>query len=435
MSLGLLFAGGLLFFVCVRLVPGDVHLQDMLLLAFLALYAEWRAVRLPVYGYLNPGEGFYLAAACLYGPLAGGLLALFLGLFADLRLRKAGYLVLYNAGWALTTFGLVGAVFPVTGWIGAALLYLLVARGLQALGQRTFFLLSSEQVVRRQLKEASLMAPSSLGFCYLSVVFLGMKSFAVLILLFPLELISTYVRTRELSQELQQTLQELALTQAQLVATGRQASLGVMAAGIAHELNNPLAAASTSLHLVKSVGLPEAVRPGFTLLETAMGRCQDIVGRMIKYSRKPGMGEQTCQVAEVIGDAVVFSGNDFVEQVELKLELGELPRVQSDPAELVQVFSNLLSNARNAGATSVTVRGSHSDGVVSLEVSDNGSGIESELRDQIFEPFFTTREVGAGTGLGLSIAQGLARGHGGELSLASSVPGSTVFELRLVEAS
>lgn len=427
--------GLVVYAICVALVPSHPVVHELILLGVLSVYAEWRSVRLPVYGFLNPGEGFYVAAACLYGPLPGGLLACLLGLVADLRIAKPPAIVIFNFGWALTTFSLVGAIFPTVGWVGAAVLYLLVARTLQAVGQRTFFDLDLKHTARQQLREAILVAPASLLFCYLAVVLLALNPLAVLALAMPLELVFTYVRTRELSKDLKGALKELELAQAELVATGRQAALGVMAAGIAHEINNPLAAAKTNTHLLRMVAQTDTAGPALDLLEKSLDRCQNIVSRMVKYSRKPREAGQVLDVGEVLEDAVLFSGRSWGDQgVRLDVALGDLPAVKGDPTELVQIFSNLLANAHDAGSTVVEVRGVADQGRVAITVTDDGSGVPAAAVDSIFEPFFTTKDVGSGTGLGLSIAQGLARSYGGDLKLRSSQPGGTVFELLLVQA-
>lgn len=431
LGLGVALIGLIVYSVCVWLVPSQFPLTEMFLLSVLSVYAEWRSVRLPVYGFLNPGEGFYLAASCLFGPMAGGVMSSLLGLAADLRLRKSAPVVIFNFGWALTTFGLVGAIYPFAGWLGASLVYVLVARTLQGVGQRTFFNLPVEQTTRQQFREAMLVTPASLGFCYLSVLLLELNPLALLTLAMPLELVFTYVRTRELSKDLALALKELELAQAELVATGRQAALGVMAAGIAHEINNPLAAAKTNLHMLHMM-TDESAAPSLGLLEKSLDRCQNIVARMLKYSRKAKEGGQMCDVREVLNDAILFCGRKFDEQgVRLEIELPQGQAVKADPTELVQIFSNLLANAHDAGSSLVSVASRSQDGLVCLSVSDDGAGIPSEAKAQIFEPFFTTKAVGSGTGLGLSIAQGLARSHGGDLVLVSSSPGRTVFELRL----
>lgn len=405
---------------------------ELLLLTLVCLYGEWRSVKLPGYGFLNPGEGFYLATACLYGPLPGGLLAFLLGVLGDLRKQKRAGVVLFNMGWALATFSLAAVAYQGFGLVGAGLAYVLVAGVLQAHGERIFSGLELRETYRHQGKEMLLVAPAVFLFAYLTMVLFALRPVAILLLLLPLELLVTYVHTRELSQELQQTLKELELAQAELVATGRKAALGVMAAGIAHEINNPLAAAVTNVHMLKMMTREKAAKPSLDLLDKSIARCQSIVGRMLKYSREGQAGGVPCDLEETVADAVLFCGRKFGQGgVTLSIELDEVGSVLGDPTELVQIVSNLISNAHDAESSLVEVTASLEGEWVSLQVSDDGVGIPEDKAVQIFEPFFTTKAVGSGTGLGLSIAQGLARGMGGDLKLLQSQPGRTEFELKL----
>jgi signal transduction histidine kinase len=402
------------------------------LLALMALYGEWKAVRLPGYGDVNIGEGFCFVAACLHGPLAGGAMAALLGLYHDRRRGKRPVVTLFNVGWSFSTFGLTGLAYCYLGWWAAGAAYLLTAGVLQALGESHFLDLPLETTFRHQFREALLVAPAIAFVSWLSVLLLGISPWGVILLTFPLELVSSYLKTRELHRQLSQAHQELARTQAELVAQGRQAALGVMAAGISHEINNPLAAAMTNLHLLKLLGRDPKLKAPLHLMEQALLRCSHIVERMLKYSRAPGGDGAACHPAEVMEDTLLFAGRTF-EGTEISISPGlrELPKVSADPAELVQILSNLVNNAYDAGASRIEILAEQEGQTVHLLVLDNGQGIPASLQDTIFEPFFTTKAVGSGTGLGLSVAQGLARGCGGNLSLARSFPGETVFRLSL----
>jgi signal transduction histidine kinase len=429
-------AGVLIYCLCAAIVPHQFDGLELTYLALLAIYGELRSVRLPVFGFLNAGEGFYLAAACLQGPLVGGALAATLGLLADLRVGKPVPILAFNFGWALAVFGLAGAVYPAAGWVAVALVYVVLARTLQAVGQRTFFGLTLVQTSRKQVREALLIAPASLGFCYLAVLLLELNPLASLTLVLPLELVYSYVRTRELSTDLGQALKDLELAQTELVASGRRVAVGVMAAGIAHEINNPLAAAQTNLHMLDMQVTEDSARPSLKLLGEAIDRCQSVAGRMLKYSSESQACEKVSQVSEVLDDAVLLCGRPFNDGlVKLEISLEGHPKVTADPVELVQILTNLLTNACDSGSTVVRIEGRSQTDAVTITVSDDGTGIAEDIRTQIFEPFFTTKPVGSGTGLGLSIAKNLARGCGGDLVLVTSRPGLTVFELSLLPSS
>lgn len=412
------------------LAPNQMSSKEFLLLALVCLYGEWRSVRLPGYGFVNPGEGFYLAAACFYGPVPGAVLAASLGVVGDLRKSKPSVVRWFNIGWALSTFSAVGLVFPRLGLMGSALCYCLVAGLLQAHGEHHFSQLPLAQTVRRQGREMVLLAPTVFILAYLTSLFFSFKAEAVLLMVFPVELLVAYVRQRELTKHLESAMADLALAQSELVASGRKAALGVMAAGIAHEINSPLAAAVTNIHMLK-MSSNKATKGNLDLLEKSISRCQTIVARMLKYSRKAPHGGVPCRLKELLPDAVLFCGRPFHSDG-VKLELrAEDVSVVADPTELVQVLSNLLANAHDSGADLVELDCEVEDDIVELRIRDNGQGISDDVAAHIFDPFFTTKAVGTGTGLGLSIAQGLAAGFGGELRLHQTSPSGSIFVLTL----
>ncbi|MCE7870224.1 sensor histidine kinase [bacterium CPR1] len=162
------------------------------------------------------------------------------------------------------------------------------------------------------------------------------------------------------------------------------------------------------------------------LLEKGISRCQGITTRMLAYSRGPGTGQDRADLAAVLSDALLFT------EVQLRKtpDLAGLPPVACEPGELVQVLTNLLSNAHQVGPE-VEVSARASGATVELEVRDFGPGIPAEIRSRLFEPFFTTRPVGQGTGLGLFLARGIAERAGGSLELAATGPGGSTFRLLL----
>lgn len=433
-SLGVFALGLLVYTASFHLATNRWEPLEFVLLFVLGFITEWRAIKLPGYGVLNPGEGFYLAGACLLGPLAGGALAFLNGLVWDLRKGKSSNLVIFNMGWALLTFSLAATAYSVGGLLVATLIYTLISSVLQAYGEHYFSNLPLADTARHQIRETALIRPAVFLVCYFSLVLLELQAVSVLMLILPLELVFMYVKTRELSAELKGTLRTLESTQAELVATGRKAALGVMAAGIAHEINNPLAAAVTNIHMLKMMVHNKAATQSMDLLEKSVDRCQAIVARMLKYSRGADSGGRAvpCEISEILDDAVLFCGRKFEPGgTELTKALGDCPQVVGDPTEIVQIVSNLLANAHDSGGHNILVGYSCEDKFVCLSVEDDGAGIPESLQGQIFEPFFTTKAVGSGTGLGLSIAQGLAKGMGGELGLIESGPGRTVFCLKL----
>lgn len=250
---------------------------------------------------------------------------------------------------------------------------------------------------------------------------------------------------------------------AALEHTDRLASLGTLAAGVAHEINNPLAYVVSNLgysieqiirmrsQLVEAP-LPDDVREEFAenlariceALEEA-GEGTDRVARIVQglksFSRSEGESRGPVNLEEVLNSAVNMAENEIRYRAQLERAFGETPLVFGNEARLVQVFVNLLVNAAQAipegSPHSHRIRVSThvaDNGKVVAEVSDTGVGIPSEMVDRIFDPFFTTKPIGVGTGLGLSICHGLIHGLGGNISVVSEERRGTTFRVELLPA-
>jgi signal transduction histidine kinase len=242
--------------------------------------------------------------------------------------------------------------------------------------------------------------------------------------------------------------QELRETQAQLMQSEKMRSLGQLVAGVAHELNNPIGFVHANLQLLSGY-IEKLVRA--QLEEGDVEKPRDAIKKLLMRSR-----EGTERVKKIVQDLRTFSRMDqaeladadlnhelnrtlglmearFKDGIELSTELEELPRVRCYPAQLGQVFMNLVMNACDAvgagGTVSVRTRAAR-DGVV-LEFQDSGPGIADHVRERIFEPFFTTKPVGQGTGLGLSISHGIVERHGGRLTVDCPENGGTLFRVEL----
>ena len=233
-------------------------------------------------------------------------------------------------------------------------------------------------------------------------------------------------------------------------------SVGILAAGVAHEVNNPLAFVRSNLahlqHLACVVddhadSLPKEVREdlndmGEVIEESLLGldRIHGIVQGLLRFSRLPTNREAACDANEALSEAARFASLGHEGEVEWVTELAEdLPPVAASAEQLIQVLLNLLLNARHAldGRTGgrVTVSTTRRGEGVEIRIRDNGPGIPETLRDKIFDPFFTTRAPGEGTGLGLSIAFDIVREHGGRLELETSSDGGATFVVRLPAAT
>lgn len=263
--------------------------------------------------------------------------------------------------------------------------------------------------------------------------------------------IEEYNRTLE-EKIIQRTLQ-LEEAQAQLIQSEKMSAIGQLAAGVAHELNNPLGGilgyAQFALEKMKKkqIGnqddkeLNSFIRY-LTDIETQARRCKAIVQNLLRFSRSRRATEfEDVDINATIEDTVTFVEHQLhMNQIELNLELdANLPIVQGSSGQLQQVFTNLIINAMHASKPQsvISIKSRFSPalgefgGAVELQIADQGSGIEPETIKKIFEPFFTTKEVGKGTGLGLSVSYGIIKDHGGEIKVDSVVGQGTKFTLIL----
>ncbi len=236
--------------------------------------------------------------------------------------------------------------------------------------------------------------------------------------------------------------------EAQLARTDRLSSLGTMAAGMAHEINNPLAFMRANLEFVRHQLVtplaPEAVAEvDLALEETLEGATR--IGRIVQglrlFSTTSREERKPVEVAEVVRAALRLSGAMLSGRAPVVTEVPDGLVVLGDEHELVQVLVNLLINAAQALPPSsrvpqeVRVTARVEAGLVHLEVLDTGRGVPSEHLRRVFDPFFTTKPLGEGTGLGLAICHSLITAHGGDISLANRPEGGCCVTVRLPAAT
>ena len=239
-------------------------------------------------------------------------------------------------------------------------------------------------------------------------------------------------------REILKVHQELEATHHQLVQAEKIASLGRMSAGVAHEINNPLAGILIYAELLERELAQDApIRENVEVIISQTMRCQQIVNRLLDFSRQSLGEKKLLDVNEILHRCVELVRHQaFFHNIKIKEDLDTgLPQIIGDPGQLQQVFTNLLLNAADAisgsGLITLTSRPAwHGNGVV-LQFCDSGCGIPEEIRDKIFEPFFTTKPPGKGTGLGLSIVYGVIQRHGGSIQAYSPPGGGTVFTVTL----
>jgi two-component system NtrC family sensor kinase len=232
--------------------------------------------------------------------------------------------------------------------------------------------------------------------------------------------------------------QKLEESQEQLLQAEKIASLGRLSAGVAHEINNPLAGILIYAELLERDMDPALAGREYVkeIINQTM-RCQQIVNRLLEFSRQSivqrtlvDLNTVVDRVVELILHQALFHDIEVVRHLD-----PELPQFMGDPGQLQQVLTNLLINAADAlqgqGTITITTRpGPDNEGAV-LTFADTGPGMPAYIRERIFEPFFTTKPVGKGTGLGLSIVYSVIQRHGGTIEVESRPGAGTTFTIRL----
>lgn len=231
-------------------------------------------------------------------------------------------------------------------------------------------------------------------------------------------------------------LTERALRQAQMERSERLASLGHMAAGVAHEIGNPLTAISSMVQLLQRRTTDFGQKEQLAQIRTNIGRITQIVRDLVDFSRPKPVAVEPVYAHVLVNEVIGLLKHDARCRNILfdTSEVEPVPVVMAVPDKLFQVMVNLILNAVDATqgqpSPEVRIRVGSSDRHIEIGVVDNGKGIPEELQTRIFEPFFTTKEVGKGTGLGLSVSHHIIEQFGGTL-LLTSVPGRTEFRISL----
>ena len=235
---------------------------------------------------------------------------------------------------------------------------------------------------------------------------------------------------------LEQTIEKLREKQAQLVEAEKLASIGKLAAGIAHEINNPLTSVLTFSHLMLEQCPPSDPRhESLKLMARETNRARTIVRQLLNFGREIVIKPEKININQPVSEiADSLAAQDAFKGIELDLKLGEnLPDVYADPAQIGQVVMNMLLNATHAitppGRIEIVTR--RNENSIELVFSDTGAGIPEEHIRKIFDPFFTTKDASRGTGLGLAVSYGIIKKHGGDIEVASTVGKGTTFTVRL----
>jgi two-component system NtrC family sensor kinase len=228
-----------------------------------------------------------------------------------------------------------------------------------------------------------------------------------------------------------------------IIETGKLASVGRLAAGTAHEINNPVAIMVQEAGWIEDLLAEEEFQDGKNIEEIKRAlkqiniqgnRCKEITHQLLNFARKTDSQKHSLHINELVEEVVSISNKKSYTGISINTDLDQtLPTIYGSPSEIQQILLNLINNARyalekNGGQINITTRLEEKHVLVVVE--DNGPGIPNANLDRIFDPFFTTKPVGKGTGLGLSICFGIIKRMGGEIKVDSAVDEGTRFEIR-----
>jgi len=281
-------------------------------------------------------------------------------------------------------------------------------------------------------------------------------------------------RTKKINKqmmELREANEKVAETQQKLVQSEKLASIGQLAAGVAHEINNPIGFVRSNLNTLSDyIGVYKELNGLYSgLLDDQVDaqlrikeiqelekqedmsfvaedvdeliadsidgttRIRDIVQGLKNFSRVNEVGKHPCDVNECIRSTLKIVASEFKSKCHIETDLSEIPLISGHKGEISQVLMNLLVNAGHAvdNGGLIKVSTTNSETAIQIVIADNGSGISEENMSKLYDPFFTTKPVGKGTGLGLSITFGIIQDHGGEIDVQSEVGTGTTFTIEL----
>jgi PAS domain S-box-containing protein len=226
--------------------------------------------------------------------------------------------------------------------------------------------------------------------------------------------------------------------QERLYLTDRLASVGEMAAGIAHELNNPLTGVVALSQLMLESDMPAEMREDLVAISKEGRRAAGIVKNLLSFARSHVMAVQTIEINTIIAEVLSLRAYEHkVNNIQVITYLApDLPAITADPFQMQQVFLNLVLNAEQAmiesqNRGSLTVSTAKVNDIIRISIADDGPGIPPEIINRIFDPFFTTKDVGKGTGLGLSICYGIVTNQGGRIYAQNQQGTGAIFVVEL----
>ena len=236
----------------------------------------------------------------------------------------------------------------------------------------------------------------------------------------------------EMSRKMADDIEQLRQLNEQLIRTEKLAAMGTLSAGLAHEVNNPLASISSLIQMMQAKNdLNDDTNEKLKLISTQINRITQVTRDMMDFARIRPAAKSPVAINQLIEASLRLANFDkSFQKLRLKKDLAEnLPTVFADQDQLQQVFLNLFLNARDAmpNGGELSIATSETKKEITIQIKDDGSGIDEKNIKQIFDPFFTTKPAGKGTGLGLAVCYGIITAHGGRIEAAANAANGTTF--------